>query len=126
VTELHDLIREKLDARAGSPLFMWHNQASAAIRAVLDIHKPYYIYEPCGHQHELTEDLQIPPGVRNVDDVGLVCDDGLLYTICFHCCAGDHSQTERCVSEHQHEEHAPCPTVRTIATQLGLMSEVES
>ena len=76
---------------------------------VLELHSPYKIYDECGHEHEETD-----KGVTNVIEIGPVCKDGYMYTICRHCCTdamGD--QTEECVGEHDHSTGI-CETRRVL------------
>jgi hypothetical protein len=87
---------------------------SQALTAVLDEHKEWRIYEPCGHTHNTGD-----PGTREVDDVGLVCESGYLYSICWGCCTGKTGfQSEVCAADH--EGCWPCHTVETIARALGI------
>ena len=75
------------------------------VAAVRELHSPFKIYEPCSHEHEETDE-----GVVNAIEIGPVCEDGFMYTICRHCCTdGNSDQTEKCVSEHDHSESV-CPT----------------
>lgn len=122
VSELHDLIRTELVlSDLGGVL-------CNAVRAVLDMHAPFRIYDECGHDHTRTETGFLPEGVVEIDVVGLVCETGVEYVICAHCCAADgDGQTEECVSGHDHDGFChPCPTVRVIAEKLGLIAEVSS
>lgn len=87
--------------------------AFRALRAVLDLHKPFRIYDECGHNHAEGE-----AGVIEVEEIGLVCEDGYQYSICGECCADDVYQKEECGSDHHHPCY-PCPTVRAITSVLG-------
>jgi hypothetical protein len=72
-------------------------QEIAAVRA---LHSPFKIYEPCGHEHEETDE-----GVTNVIEIGPACQDGYMYTVCRHCCTDvEGFQTEECVSAHDHHD----------------------
>jgi hypothetical protein len=76
---------------------------------VRDLHSPFKIYEPCGHDHEETDD-----GVTNVIEMGPVCQDGYMYTVCRHCCTDAQGfQTEECVSAHDHSTGI-CETRRAL------------
>ena len=124
MTELHDLIRARLHEGPWRSVCEEYGAAEdgrSAILAVLDKHCEYGVYDICGHQHEDTD-----PGVRDVEDVGLVCDDGYLYPVCFHGCAWDYAQTEACASTRGSGACFPCPTVRVIAQELGLVAAVET
>lgn len=88
-------------------LAMWTDWAARAERAeaavirVRELHLPFRIYQQCGHVHTATE---VEAGtVKNVDDVGYVCDAGFMYAICRECCldGGDY-QTEGCATTHDH------------------------
>lgn len=43
-------------------------------------HREWKTYDECGHDHE-PED----PGVVDIEDIGLVCQDGFMYSVCFAC-----------------------------------------
>lgn len=92
-----------------------------ALEAVLDVHRPFHIYDECEHKHEMPEGHKLPEGLHLIEDVGLVCDDGYLYSICRECCADDTFQNEECATYHKHSGDAacwPCPTVRAISQSL--------
>ena len=83
-------------------------EAQSTIARVAAIHRPYGIYEECGHDHEPDE-----PGVTEVDDIGLVCAEGKMYDICGSCCAHDFEggQDLECAENHVHAKgEAICPT----------------
>jgi hypothetical protein len=115
-TDVHDHIREVLTARASSSKFLRHSQASSAISAVLDLHSPMRIFDECGHDHQADE-----PGVRDIDEIGLVCEEAYSFTICRHCCAWEYGQTEACASNHSLTDCYPCRTIQVIAEQLGVV-----
>lgn len=76
---------------------------------VLELHSPFKIYDECGHEHEETE-----KGVTNVIEIGPVCQDGYMYTVCRHCCTNVGGfQTEECVSAHDHSTSI-CETRRAL------------
>lgn len=93
--------------------------ATRPSNAVLDLHPPRRIYGPCGHDHQPGE-----PGTRDLDEVGTVCEDGYLYTVCGECCTNDYGQHSVCAEEHGMVRDVapcwPCPTVKTVATGLGI------
>ena len=94
------------------------NADEKSCKSVIDritaIHRPYSIYEECGHDHEPDG-----PGVTKVDDVGLVCAEGKMYEICVSCCMEGLSstgQTETCASSHEHKlGESICTTMKEIA-----------
>lgn len=74
-------------------------QASIAeqIRRVRALHTEFRIYTECGHVE--TEDHNGDP--FEIDDVGWVCQDGYLYSICRECCLhGGDNQIEECADSH--------------------------
>ena len=100
-----------------------------AVRAVMELHCPYRIYDDCGHQpHDYAEDGSIPADLVELEGIGLVCEKGYLYSICRECCADvvePHVfQRAVCNDHHEHLDPAtacwPCPTVRAIGTALGV------
>ena len=96
-------------ARADVPaLIAALREAQSTIARVAAIHRPYGIYEECGHDHEPDE-----PGVTEVDDIGLVCAEGKMYDICGSCCAHDFEggQDLECAENHVHAKgEAICDT----------------
>lgn len=110
-----DEIRRWFEDNAGP------DAGDAAVRVVwklIDEHKPIGIYEECGHSHRGDE-----PNVREFDDVGLVCADGLMYEICASCCDWNplSGQTEHCVTEHDHHHGGVhCMVVYSISDSLGV------
>jgi hypothetical protein len=74
-------------------------------KAIADLHRPFGIYRECGHDHDCDE-----PGVVDVVDVGLVCADGLLYTVCFECHTDDGE-----ARENTDECKYPCATLDAIS-----------
>lgn len=57
-------------------------------------HRPYGIYDECGHTHQEGE-----AGTQAVDDVGIVCEAGLQYQVCFACHTDDGEVHERTPEE---------------------------
>jgi hypothetical protein len=80
------------------------------------LHSEYKIYDECGHNHRYSEDGDLEPGVIEVEDVGLVCEEGLQYVICRECCThgGRQGQTVTCVDDHDHGVCWPCPTLQAL------------
>jgi hypothetical protein len=109
-----------------SPLFNDASELGGAVQAVLDMHKPFGVYtEECGHDHEYNEDGSLPEGVLDINDVGLVCQDGLMYRVCTHCCLdGWDEQREHCANDHDHHyQGVYCPTVAVMAEGMGIEPE---
>ena len=75
-------------------------QARARLAAVLEIHKPFGVYDECGHDHQPGD-----PDTFQIDDVGIVCAAGLLYKICEACHTVNGLPTEDA-----DEGCFPCPT----------------
>lgn len=103
---------EWVGAAAGPPPSQPHDalavaavQSEAILARIRNLHAPHGIYDECGHNHE--GDLFGPtePGVRNVPEIGWVCEEGWLYDICRACCtSGDErDQTEDCADHHDHK-----------------------
>jgi len=79
----------------------------ARVRAV---HRPFAIYDHCGHDHN-PEDA----GVIDVDSVGLVCGYGKVYDICASCCSDDgESQSEHCLVHDHGLGHPICATIAAL------------
>lgn len=89
-------------------------QLTEKIRA---LHRPFGIYDECDHEHT-DEDLAAGRCLE-VDEVGLTCDDGLLYQICEECCTVDlgwtRQQREGCAESHDHSKTGPiCKTIQLL------------
>ena len=89
------------------------------IEAVREIHAPWGIYSECGHDHTEAELEDEASPVKEVDLVGLVCDEGLMYRVCRSCCVepgwSEGFQTETCATKHTHTQDGPvCPTVAAL------------
>jgi hypothetical protein len=96
-------------------------QLTAALRAVLALHKPWGIYTECDHDHQEEDE----PGVVEIDMVGLTCREGLMYEVCVECCIEDgpfeQFQFEHCADHHEHETGKPiCKTVAAITAALDV------
>jgi hypothetical protein len=90
-----------------------------AVTSVLELHRPFRIYDECGHKHT-AEDVEAGRAI-DVTDVGYTCSEGLMYVICRECCADDRYQTEDCATNHDHGVVSgcwPCPTLRRITNAL--------
>jgi hypothetical protein len=79
--------------------------------AVRALHREHKIYqEDCGHDH--TED---DPGVLDITDVGLVCEEGYDYSICWECCTyGSGEQSQECAGGDHGATCWPCRTIRAL------------
>lgn len=125
MSELADLIRTELGVGEDS-YFLSHEAMRTAIGAVLDEHEPHGIYTDCGHDHPYNDDGTPPDGIKEIDDIGTVCQDGYMYSICSSCCMDSWrgGQTELCVSEHNHHHpNSPyCQTIYVIAENLSLIA----
>jgi hypothetical protein len=74
----------------------------ARLAAVVAIHKPFGIYDECGHDHQPGD-----PDTFEIEDVGVVCAAGLLYTICEAC----HTREGEPIEDVDALSY-PCPTLR--------------
>lgn len=92
-----------------------NEQLKARAEKVLALHQEFKIYDECGHDHRYLENGGLPEGVHEIDEVGLTCQDGYMYSICSNCCTGGSQewQTEVCADQHKHDGKSqcwPCPT----------------
>lgn len=86
------------------------HETEAPIR---ELHKPFGIYDECEHEH--TEEQVAAGECLEIMEVGLTCEDGLMYWICVSCCTDGDYQTEGCVGEHDHSKTGPiCPTIAAL------------
>jgi hypothetical protein len=82
--------------------------AEAAIARVRALHKPFGIYDECGHDHEPDD-----PGVVHVDDIGYTC--AKLYDVCYHCCTDSGDNHIGCAEAHDHGPGKPiCATIAAL------------
>jgi hypothetical protein len=91
----------------------------AVLTKIREIHTPWGIYTECGHQHTEAELEDEASPVKEVDLVGLVCADGLMYRVCRSCCVepgwSEGFQTETCATKHLHTPEGPvCPTTAAL------------
>jgi hypothetical protein len=92
VASVHDLSRARL------------------IQGLKNLHVPYDVYTECGHQHSEQDSTAL-----YIEPLGWVCTDGLVETICTHCCVGETAQAQVCVDKHEHKpDRALCPTMALI------------
>lgn len=122
MTELRDLILVELPGLAWRPA-----KLADAIRAVLEMHRPFTVYWDCGHDHgHAHEDGDCAGLIQRLDGLW-VCSTAERETICRHCCCTDGGgQSDACAADHDHVSGGPCPTVRVIAQELGLIAAVET
>lgn len=120
----HERLVAHLDALVAGAADPVARSALAAVRSVTARHFPWDIYTECdcepGHQDE-DED----GGIVDVCEVGLVCEQGFLYSICAECCSNEtpweRSQREECADGHDHVgDRAICQTLTGIEGALGL------
>jgi hypothetical protein len=113
--------------RASQAAALHAGRLANAVEAVLEIHKPFRIFDECDHHHEYAADGSLPEGVQEIENIGLVCEDGYQYSICRSCCTEDSGyQVEHCADVHRHDGPDPCwpcPTARAIAAQFGVGPE---
>jgi hypothetical protein len=81
------------------------------IQGLRNLHTPYDVYEACGHNHALNDPL-----AQDVPGIGMVCDKGIVQTICNHCCADlEYGQRDVCATDHKHlDGYALCPTMAIV------------
>ena len=73
------------------------------------LHAPFDIYGDCGHNHALND-----PYALEIDGK-MRCSEGIVETVCIHCCVIDARQSETCATEHKHlPGTALCPTLAII------------
>lgn len=101
IRELQEMLEE-----ADAAGFLMSN----ALGRVKALHRPWGIYDECGHDHGPADDEDTPPpGLHDIPDVGRVCDAGLLYTICYEC---DTDEGE-CREDSEAGEY-PCATIKAL------------
>ena len=82
------------------------------VQGLRALHGPFDIYESCGHVHNGRD-----PFALHIEGIGYVCSEGIVATICTHCCCTDpeYGQSESCVSTHKHlPGYALCPTMAIV------------
>ena len=91
----------------------WDEKARRDRKVIDDLHKPFKIYQECGHDHNEVEGV----GLVVVEDVGEVCEEGYMYSICRECCCGGADyQSEDCASYHDHGKDKPiCKTAGALS-----------
>jgi hypothetical protein len=82
---------------------------SETIQRVRDRHSEYRIYDECGHGHDADE-----PGIGYAAEIGFVCEDGYMYSVCRECCTADGEHTEHCATDHVPADCWPCRTRKDI------------
>lgn len=99
------------------------SRTTAALSAVIHLHREFRIFGECSHtaeEHELQE-----IDVVTVPEVGETCHEGYQRSVCFECCADDGHQTEDCATNHS-DPCWPCSTHHVIARELGLNTTQET
>jgi hypothetical protein len=93
------------------PPAMTMDEMMIGIAKVREIHSPWGIYTECGHEHTEAELDDEASTVHEIDLVGLVCEEGLMYRVCRSCCVepgwAEGFQTETCASKHTHTTDGP-------------------
>jgi hypothetical protein len=97
-----------------------HNDAANSLAELLSardrvrgLHTEFKIYTECSHRDHGDGE----PSVRLIPDVGYVCDEGYLYSVCRGCCTDDGYQREDCDDVHSTAGAPdpsgcwPCPTI---------------
>jgi hypothetical protein len=80
------------------------------VQGLRALHREYGVYDQCDHEHAESD-----PEALYIDGVGWTCADGLLATICAHCCVNGEGQREDCATEHKHlPGYALCPTMAIV------------
>jgi len=87
------------------------DERQARIDRVLALHTESKLYTECGHDH--TDDDS--DDLLYVDEIGTVCEDGYMITICRACCCtANGDQSEECANHHD-GPCWPCPTHAALA-----------
>lgn len=127
MSELADLIRTELGVEDDS-YYASPGSMRKAIEALLVLHRQVPMYGECEHTFEQHEAGNTD--VVYAEEIGETCEAGRTGDICFGCCCSyelPYSQTEQCADYHGEGRGTcyPCPTVRAVAQQLGLLAEVD-
>lgn len=78
---------------------------AARLARLRDLHRPYRIYETCGHDVD-GDDGQAGHFTVDTGDF-ITCEDGYLYSICTECCCDSGGQSETCITDHDHGRDKP-------------------
>lgn len=113
---------EAAEAQARDRQHEWTRQngrvaeLTTTLAKVREIHRPFGIYTECGHDHDNDEDVLTvgAPVIREVQDVGLVCDNGKLYDICTECHVEPGLDGEPEWVADDPRARWPCPTIRAL------------
>jgi hypothetical protein len=82
-----------------------------ALRAVVELHSEFRIYDECSHQHT---DEEVTAGTAfDVEDVGITCEEGYLYSVCKKCHTDDGD-----VTEDTPDGEWPCEELRAIEKEV--------
>ena len=77
-----------------------------SVEDVRKLHVPFKCYDECGHEHENANELL---GIVEIDDIGLTCEDGVLYTVCRECHTDDGEP-----NENTEDGEYPCATLKAL------------
>jgi hypothetical protein len=90
----------------------------AKIARVRELHSEFKIYDPCAHKH-IEADLD--QGIaKYIEEVGLTCDDGYVFSVCWHCCTdSDYGMTLHCSDSHEHGKDSPICHTSTLLSEVG-------
>ncbi|MFO7275213.1 MAG: hypothetical protein DIU55_010110 [Bacillota bacterium] len=85
------------------------------VEAVRDVHRPYPVYELCGHDEDDDECDPI-----QLDDGTWTCGP-LVAVVCSACCIDVRGQqTDECAEDHDHGDGLPlCPTIAALSEAGG-------
>jgi hypothetical protein len=79
------------------------------VQGLRALHAPFDVYGDCGHNHALND-----PYALEIDGE-MRCSEGIVETVCVHCCVVDDRQSETCATEHKHlPGDALCPTLAIV------------
>jgi hypothetical protein len=75
------------------------------------LHTEWKCYDECGHQH--TDEDVLAGRAFDIDNVGVTCEDGHLYSVCRECHTTDGEPRED-----TEDGEWPCPTIRAIEKEV--------
>mgnify|MGYP001241604463 CR=1 FL=1 len=86
------------------------------VEAVRDVHRPYPVYELCGHDED--DDECVDP--VELDDGTWTCGP-LVAVVCSACCIDSRGwPTDECEEDHEHGDNLPlCPTIAALSEAGG-------
>ena len=114
-------MRSRLWGVRATDLNRWADEVErleAERAAILKLHAPFKIYDECGHKHT-NHDLDSGLAIE-VEECGLVCEDGYQYSVCYHCCTDDTGDMTEWCMDHDHGKDKPiCATVALLTNPQG-------